>query len=91
MQSFFTERLETGIFTIDFEKENKCKGTVMVEVQPLKSDEKLILNSNQNEVITRQNPFKIETSFPIVHGELTFKPYESHAKMKTVVRFLFVK
>ena len=91
MKSIFVEKIEKGIYKHDFSEINKCKGTVMLEVKPLNSRDKLILNGRKDDLITQENPFKIETSFPIVNGILTFEPYESSANMKTIVRMLLVK
>ncbi|TDQ22752.1 hypothetical protein [Tenacibaculum caenipelagi] len=91
MQSLFQELQKTGMFTLDLSDINKCKGIVFLEVKPSKPTDKLVLNGNTDELITLDRPFKVETSFPIVNGLLTFKPFESDAKMKSIVRMLLVK
>lgn len=91
-QSIYTVRSEKGAFKFDFSKENPCKGILMLEVTPLKSTDKLILNGDSENLITRQNPFKIECSYPIVGGKvLHFTPQNGSKMQFSIVNFLQVK
>lgn len=92
MESVYVVRKERGAFDFDFKIENPCKGTIMLEIMPLKADEKLILNGDKNNLISRRNPFKIESHYPITGGQiLDFIPESGSKTQTTIVNILFVK
>ncbi|WP_370408829.1 hypothetical protein [Tenacibaculum dicentrarchi] len=92
MLASLKEKTETGSFEVDISELNGCKGIVFIEVKPIKNNDALLLNNNETDTITGENPYELECAFPIINGHLRFAPTNnSDVNMKSVVRYLLVK
>ncbi len=70
-KAYFIERVENGVFNLDFSNFIECKGIYSIEVKPLSSSG--VVLENDIEKFTHEKPFKLESPVPMINGFLKFK------------------
>lgn len=91
LQTSFKEIIIFGDIELNLKEEVGCKGVLSIEVKPAKIFDTLKFNGSESDLISYKNPYILKSNHPITDGVFRFKPHNSDANMKSIIRLLIVK